>query len=262
MYMKDRMMNRKIYCTVLAVVSVNSIASVQAESVSLEATMNFESRYVFRGVQYSESSFQPGIELAYGSFYAGTWMNLPVGDYDQSARMAYDEIDIYAGYGFEVNDSIYLDAGINYYTYPDSADGFFDTYDRDEETGSNTFEAYAGISAALPMDPSLYIYYDFNYETVAVQADASYSYPLGEKTSVDLSGSVGYLSVPGEDADSYTYGNLALDLSVYLSENGSVSGGIRYGGSGLEGGGIVDDYALEEYKSTAFWFGIGYSTGF
>ena len=51
----------------------------------------YASKYVFRGVQYAEDSFQPSVKLTSGSFYLGLWTNQPI------TSNIDNEIDVYGG---------------------------------------------------------------------------------------------------------------------------------------------------------------------
>lgn len=82
--MEGKNMIRKTIALCAAAVTASAAATTaaHAESIGVSTTVAFESRYIFRGVQFAETSFQPGIELSYGNFYGGAWLNLPVGDDD------------------------------------------------------------------------------------------------------------------------------------------------------------------------------------
>ena len=57
-------MLRKLACALA--LSASAIAPAAAEELSVSTTVGFESRYLFRGVQFAETSFQPAISLGYG----------------------------------------------------------------------------------------------------------------------------------------------------------------------------------------------------
>ena len=89
-------MNKK---TVLFASALCLATPAYAESLSVSTTVGFESRYVFCGVQFAETSFQPAINIGYGNFYGGAWLNLPVGDDDpdeflQSKWLSHQNISV------------------------------------------------------------------------------------------------------------------------------------------------------------------------
>ena len=254
-------MNKK---TVLFASALCLATPAYAESLSVSTTVGFESRYVFRGVQFAETSFQPAINIGYGNFYGGAWLNLPVGDDDPDpfGALSTQELDLFAGYNFSLNETIGLDIGVTYYTFPDAASGFFDVFEEDGDgLGANTVEAYAGASLTAPLSPSLYLYRDFHFDTFTIEGGVSHSIPLAEKTSFDLGGTLGYV-IDDDDGGDYLYGAATADVSYAISDHGSISGGVRYGGSDIEGGSIVDDSIAGTFQSSGFWWGLSFSADF
>lgn len=223
-----------------------------AESLGISTDVAFESRYVFRGVQYQEASFQPAVTLSYGNFYGGAWLALPIGDDDISYG---DELDLYAGYSAPLGEVVSFDVGVTYYTYPDSMSGFFDD-------DTNTVEIFGGLSFDIPLAPTAYVYRDFMLDTTTFEGGASYSIPLSEKTSFDLGGTLGYV-MPDGPGD-YLYGVATADVSYAFSDNGSFYVGARYGGSDIPGGSIFDDTTPPTVSTdpSGFWFGLGFSASF
>ncbi|WP_425409001.1 TorF family putative porin [Hyphococcus sp.] len=235
----------------IAVMSVPA----SAETLGVSTDVAFESRYVFRGVQLQEASVQPAITLSFGNFYAGAWFALPVGDDDGPPLQPYgDELDLFAGYSAPLSEVVTFDAGVTYYTYPDAASGFFDG-------STNTWEAYGGLSFDIPLSPSVYVYRDFTLDATTVEGGVSYSFPLAEKTSFDLGGSLGYVIADNGGTD-YLYGAATADISYAFSDNGSFYVGARFGGSDLPGGSIIDNSVLGTYDSSGFWWGVGFSASF
>lgn len=251
-------MIRKTILLCATAFATTTATAAHAESIEVSTTVGFESRYIFRGVQFAETSFQPAINLSYGNFYGGAWLNLPVGDDDLVVTPGGEELDLFVGYGFDLNESVSLDFGVTYYTFPDVASGFFDLFEEDGDgLGANTIEAYAGIALSAPLSPSLYVYRDFNFDTFTIQGDVSHSIPLSEKTSFDLSGSVGY--VIDDDPADYLYGSASADLSYAISDSGSIAAGVRYGGSDIAGGAFIDDSIAGTTKSSGLWFGLSFN---
>ena len=140
-----------------------SAIAVPAAAQSLEVSTNvgFESRYLFRGIQFAETSFQPAINLGYGGFYLNAWLNLPIGDDDFIVTPGGEELDLIGGYSFPLSDVVSVDVGFTYYTFPDLASGFFDVLEEDGDgLGANTFEPFIGLAFDIPLSPSIYLYHD------------------------------------------------------------------------------------------------------
>ena len=188
-------------------------AFASAQELSVSASVGYESDYVFRGIALAEDYFAPSVDVTYGDLYLGLWAALPTdSEYD-------NEVDFYAGYGFEVSELVSADVGFTYYTYPDAADGIFDS-------DVNTFEMYTGVSFEVPLSPSLYVFYDFDLKAWTVEASAGHTWEVSESTSLEAAGFVGYVKADGYE--SYNYFGASITYSLELSENASWSVGLNY----------------------------------
>ncbi|MEM8936173.1 MAG: TorF family putative porin [Pseudomonadota bacterium] len=246
---------------ILTLAALAATSSAAYAEVGLSTSIAYESKYVFRGFQFADSSIQPGIDLTYGDFYLGSWFNLPVGD-DTGAGTT--EMDIYGGYGGSLSETLAYDIGFTLYTFPDSASGFLDLLSEDDGTGNNTFEIYGGVSLDAPLSPSLYVYHDFNFNTVTIQGGVGYSFPVADKTSFDLGGTVGYVVDNDDDAD-YLYGAVTADVSYAFSDDSSIFVGGRFGGTATPtalGGTFWASESGDATENTAFWWGLGFSSDF
>ena len=88
--------------------------------VEFSANVSVVSKYIWRGYNLNDDpSMQGGFDVSSGGLYAGTW-----GGTDSESGT---EIDIYAGYGFAINDSIALDIGYTQYRY-DEISTYLDEY--------------------------------------------------------------------------------------------------------------------------------------
>ena len=226
-------------------------------AISISLTTDYVSEYVFRGVTLAGSAFQPGAEVSVGNFTAGVWASLASGE--ESAAFA-DEIDFYAGYTFPLSDIVSADVGATLYHYPQSG-GIFDIGSND----ASTLEFYGGLSFDLPLAPNFTAFYDVNLEAFTVEAGASHSYPLGPKTSFDLSGAVGLVSV--NSGTDYQYGSLSASVaysftdttSAYVGVNGGVSSEDTFADINFD---ITNPASISAPDSSSVWFGIGISSGF
>jgi len=237
-------------------------APAQAGDVAVAAALGFESRYVFRGVQYAETSVQPSVTLTKGGVHVGAWFNLPVGDDDNVVPANGEELDLVIGYSTPLGDFITLDVGLTYYVFPEAMSGFGDFYEEDGDgLGINTLEPYVSLAFDAPLAPVVTLYRDFMYDTFTLQGAASHSIPLAGKTSFDLAATLGYVVDDSIGAD-YLYGVASAGFSYLFSETSKVYAGARYGGSDLPGGSLVDDSIAGTTKPSGLWWGIGLSTGF
>lgn len=207
-----------------------------APSYSVTVDFPYVSKYVFRGVQLAEESFQPSVEVAVGDFYAGLWTNQPI------TSNIDNELDFYAGYGFAVSDTWSLDTGLTMYYYPEL----------DSQAGGkrDTYEAYVGLSGEVgTFTPSFYAYYDFTLETLTLQGAVGYSIPLSDVASFDLSGTLGF--VDPKNGESYAYWGIGASIPYQLTSNASVAVGAQYAANDL-------DNADDEH----FFFSVGVTVGF
>ena len=187
---------------------------------------------------------------------------MPIGDDDLVVTPGGEELDFFAGYSASLGESLTYDVGVTYYTFPDLASGFFDFFEEDGDgLGANTVEAYLGLSLSAPLSPSIYVYRDFMFDTFTVQGSFSHSTPLSEKVSASLGGAIGYV-IDDDAGGDYLYGNVSADLSYAVSDHGSISAGVRYGGSDIAGGAFIRDSIAGTTKSSGFWWGVSLSASF
>jgi uncharacterized protein (TIGR02001 family) len=252
---------RKLIGLAAAAACVTAPATAEDE-LSITSGLGFESRYVFRGVQFAETSIQPSVTVNYGGFHIGAWFNLPIGDDDFVVTPGGEELDLVIGWGGDLGEIARFDVGVTYYLFPDLMSGFFDLYEEDGDgLGANTLEPYLTLSFDLPLSPAASVFHDFNFDTTTFQGALAKSFPLGGKTSLDLSGTIGYVLDDDPGAD-YLYGAASANVSYAVSDDSSLYLGVRYGGSDIAGGSIIDDSILGAAKSAGFWWGVGASTTF
>ena len=213
-----------------------AVGTLQAQDLSVTTTFAWESSYVFRGDQLAEETFMPALDLSYGGAYAGIWAALPAGDDDPN------EVDFYGGYGFAVSELVSGDVGFSYYTYPDSEDDFGD---------GATFEIYGGVSFDVPLEPSLYLYYDFDLESFTAEGSLGHTYAVSEVSDVALSGYVG--QVEPDEGDGYTYYGVTVSFDYTLNDAVSASAYVNWAGASED--------LMSDGDSNEVWFGFSVSAG-
>jgi hypothetical protein len=218
----------------LAAIAVGASAQAQDEKRSYSVTSDFtySTAYIFRGVKINDAeAFQPSIEVAFGDA---------------------NEIDLYTGYKYKINDAFSLEAVGTYYWYP-------------EANGTLTQESFeAGLGAtytASGISLSLYSYYDFTLEAHTTQASVGYSVPL-EMAGASLDFSAFFGGAKGKDwapntsariEESYTYYGLDISLPYKLSETATVTGGIHWAQN--------ENYFINGANDET-WFTLGLTVGF
>ena len=137
-----------------AVAASLACAPARAGDLSVAAALGFESRYVFRGVQFAETSIQPSVTLTKDGFHVGAWFNLPVGDDDSVVPANGEELDLVIGYATPLGGVVTLDVGLTYYVFPEAMSGFGDFYEEDGDgLGINTLEPYVSLAFDAPLAP-------------------------------------------------------------------------------------------------------------
>jgi uncharacterized protein (TIGR02001 family) len=207
----------------VAGVSAHAADSAEASSLAGTVDITFVNNYFFRGAEFSDATIHPSIELTYGAGYAGIWGAAEFGDEGSGTSNNYKEYDLYAGYNFSIADGWTLDFGATQYVYPDNNAG-------------TSFETYLGLQGSLGgLSQALYFYHDFDIDTYTLQYSTGYSIALESlKSSLDFSGTVGYVQVDGADddiagaSDTYVYYSLGVSMPFQISENAKLSVGVAY----------------------------------
>ncbi|GAB4273172.1 MAG: hypothetical protein Tsb0018_05120 [Opitutales bacterium] len=232
---------------------------------------------VFRGKKLAGFAVQPMVKLGYpvweGELYGSAFFSLPVNegpaslggwgaagaaeraalatatgvavpnlnDLDSSTNR--DRADLTFGYNMPVTDMFSIDFGYTYHWYIQHNVWGVDR--------SN--EIYLGATANVMLDPTAYIYYDWDLEQFVFQADVSYSFNLTQYTgdfgvgglSLDLGAYVGWLFADAYNSDrrpvnpvtttkapkwenGYTYGGLKADLVFALNDVAKASFGMHW----------------------------------
>lgn len=231
----------------------SSTYALAGDDVSVSVSVDYVSEYVFRGVSFARGAVQPGIEISKGGFTTGVWTSAAIGE---ASAAAGDEIDVYAGYSWDISESVSADVGATVYHFPDVSGSLFDF------GGASTIEVYAGASFDTILAPSIYGYYDFDLEAFTVEGGVSHSVPVAEKTSLDLGVTAGLVTADGGGDYQYGVASASLgygftdDVSAYIGANYSLSSEdtLRFKVDG-NGNGFTNTDNL-------VWFGVGFAAGF
>lgn len=219
------------------------------DEVEVSVSVDYVSEYVFRGYTLAGDAIQPGIEATFGNFTTGAWFSTPI---DDPTNAYVDELDLYAGYSFDVSDAVSADLGVTLYHYPQSG-GLFDIGAGD----ASTVEIYGSLGFAGPLEPSVTAYYDLTLKALTLEGGAGYSVPLAEETSLDLGATAGIVSVEGPG--DYQYGSVSASVAYAVSDAASVYVGANAGVSSED---TFQNLSNFTPKGSSLWFGAGVSTGF
>lgn len=226
----------KKYALILAALVTGASMQAQEPASSYSVTVDFPyaSKYVFRGLEVAEGSFQPSVKVTSGNLYAGLWTNQPL------TNNTDNEVDLYAGYTFKLNSTWSLDGGVTYYYYPEADLGSGDI--------ENSTEAYVGINGAIAgVTVGAYLYRDFNLNLYTAQGNFGYSVPLSDTASLNLSANVGRVTNNG----SYTYYGAGAQIPFKLNKATTFTVGANYA-----------THNIDFEEDDLFWFNTGITVSF
>lgn len=199
-------MRRMFVATAVAAALLSPVVG-EAQEVEISANAGWVSEYYYRGIAQKTSSASAGLDIARGGLYAGTW----AADVGDGA-----EVDLYAGFGFDLGESLSLSLGGTGYFYTGEFD---DTY----------LEANVGLGAGpLALEYSFGQYANFgdevDYSFVGLTAErGSWWATVGafgtDMALADLFDAGRYLEV------GYGFSAAELDFSVSGIWNDSVLSG-------------------------------------
>ncbi len=221
------------------------------EDISVTTTWEWQSAYVFRGVQRAEESFTPSLDFEVNGFYAGIWAALPV-NHEFS-----NEVDFYAGYGWAITELISADVGVTYYTYPDDQEKFFDS-------DVNAVEVYGGLAFELPFSPAFYVFRDFDRKSWTLELSGGESWVVAEDTTVDVGAHLGYArygsngrySVLANNEKDYFYFGATVGATYAFNDYVSASASVSW------------TWASEDYgwkagqRDNRLFYGVAVTAGF
>ena len=212
-----------------AAVLLTSATISQAETeVSYSANIGFMSDYMYRGIHQSSSSAMGGLDMEYGGFYLGTWWaDLQEDGWVTGSHRGF-EYDVYAGYGFDITDSISASIGYTIYRYTDKgASAFDDDYD----------EVNVGFGITASDALSFAIDYAIGENTATDQSETDYDVLTISADYMGIYFLVGQWGVQEDDASksevdaswwevgySRTVGDFDLSAGFVLSEKDLATG--------------------------------------
>ena len=149
----------------IALLATSTVSLAEGSEMSYSGNIGFMSDYMYRGIHQSSSSAMGGLDLEYGNFYVGTWFaDLQEDGWVEGSHRGF-EYDVYAGFGFDVTDSISASIGYTIYRYTDKgASAFDDDYD----------EVNLGLGFAISDDASISIDYAVGENTATDQSETDY----------------------------------------------------------------------------------------
>jgi uncharacterized protein (TIGR02001 family) len=205
---------------VFAMLAAGCWAAVATAAVEVEggAYVGVFDKYLWRGFDLSggEPVAQGGVDLTAGAFTLSYWSNLQLSSNDDEGYVAgeMNETDLILDYSFDINDLVSMSVGDMLY----AVDGLEDTH-----------EAYVGVYLALPLEPSLTVYWDWDEAEEAglyYVLSVAHAFELSETLSLNLSASAGYNQesdyLVGDYSDWHN-AEIGVAVDYLLSENLTLS---------------------------------------
>jgi hypothetical protein len=170
----------------------------QGEEDYLGASLDINSRYVWRGMAWSEGPvLQPSAWTNFLGYNLMVWANCPL--QQESGRKGFNEIDLFVQ-GTSPRRAINVIPGLNIYTYPGSAE-------------ENPWTAELALTFYIPVGP-VWIYQENNLDVRAYSG--AYYAELGLEVGSDFSETLGWeasLALSYASAD-FNRAYLGVDRSV------------------------------------------------
>lgn len=193
-----------------SLLATTAFTSTQASAVEgLSANVAATSNYLWRGLEQTNgaAAISGGIDYADDSgFYVGTWAS----NADWADGMTY-ELDVYGGFGGDINESISYDVGFIYYAYPDETSG---DADFSEVYGSISFNSFtvglAVLTSGEGADAGDTIYANIDY-SIELSNEAEVNLHLGSYSGDWLAEDIIDYGV-SISKSGFTFGASATDL--------------------------------------------------
>ena len=142
-----------------AIAMIAMVTTMGVKAQEFEVGADIVSSYVWRGVQFSGASIQPGVTFSAGNFSVGAW--------GSAGFDGFMEADLFASYAFDFG----LTLGLTDYYYPGT-----DYFDLSTATGAHGFEVNLGYSIK---DFSIAANYMLNEAGGAATAGSDMYFELG-----------------------------------------------------------------------------------
>ncbi len=171
-------------------VALAMLAGGQAMAGELTGNVGVVSDYVFRGETQNDdfAAIQGGIDYSHDSgFHVGTWISSLNGGTQVAGGAGY-EMDLYAGYSFEVS-GIGMDAGYYTYNYPQGDTNSATTANKYDFAEYYLSASYGMFSAKYSYSPNYLGHSEYapdGKKKGAYYVEVAMAYPLTEDMSLGL----------------------------------------------------------------------------
>ncbi len=188
-------MKRIFSMAALVALATGGAATLASAAATVTTGMDINSAYIWRGITANNGLvLQPSIDVVNNGFGVNVWANYDASDYRGLVEQGrFSEVDLTASYTFKLG-SFDASLGVIEYTFPATMPSNKTAYPNGKNIQS-TGEVFAGLSKDLGAGFTLgaKVYYDFdNVNDFFIAPTLGYSYSLNDKTTLGLSGTLGY----------------------------------------------------------------------
>ncbi|MDR2628591.1 MAG: hypothetical protein LBC30_01190 [Puniceicoccales bacterium] len=231
-----------------------------ASDLTLETNVQFQSERVFRGRNEFHQAWSPQVKVGHpvcdeGNVYVGIDTALHT-----KGGSALNQWSACLGVLWDVAELFTVDGGYRHRSHtslPEEA----------PEKRRHSHEIHGGIIVDVLLEPSLYCFYDFTREELAIEGRIKYNFDLSQYAfsglGVNLGAKVGFDQAGrpyGLTYDnsmgkkSYSYYGVNADLIYELNNNARVKIGIAYEGNSAEqsswtNGSVLDSVAAPSHRN-------------
>jgi outer membrane receptor protein involved in Fe transport len=250
-------MNKKLISIAAGVLSAGILSAdggCGLSALSLDATIGFDSEYVYRGHKLDQQVIAPGIKVGaslfdQGELYFGNKNFLSTNSSD------YNKHDFSIGFSHELTEIFTVDVGFTHHVWKnlrkavDKKSGW-DGIAKKIGVKKHGNEIYMGFVTDVLLSPSLYYNYDFTWKRHNLEGGVDYLYDLSSfginGFAVDISVKLGFdrtqkpfgmkkdiatdLLKAFDTKKSYWYYGTGADLVYTFNENVKIRTGVKFEG--------------------------------
>jgi len=200
--------------TTIAMTSLLAASTISFQAFATEglsANVAATNNYLWRGLEQTggDAAVSGGIDYANDSgFYAGTWVSNAWGG---------TELDLYGGFGADINESMSYDVGFIYFAYPDADDAdFSEIYGSFTFTGLTVGVAVLTSASADNIDAGDSVYVNADY-AITLSNEAEVNFHVGNYSGDFSTDSTDFgVSI---SKDNFTFGVSKTDYDDGLSSD-------------------------------------------
>lgn len=271
-------MKKLLSSLALAGLAGSAFAAGNVDGLTVKAKVDFESEYIFRGKEHSDSNLQTKVQAEYAlpaadaALYAGVFMMSPVAQVSNEVISFLGAKTMYEGYLFEAGYTHYSYANRNSdaaYNPGTNGGDYIAANNRGHYSDTNEVSFGVGTEIKEIATVSGYIHYNFDLQQTTYEAAARRAFK-GEDIGAAgfeliVAGFYGYVQANQENGDQregttaaykndYGYIGASADIAYAVSNTAKVGTGVRYA---YNNDGNEDSLGRNSANTDEnFWYGI------